>query len=74
MPNRTEARPAKAALTMPPGDYRYCACSRLYSCQMGQRCPFSGAPSAGVSALFVTAVTCPCDADRSPALQAPGKL
>ena len=31
MPNRTEARPAKAALTMPPGDYRYCACSRLHS-------------------------------------------
>jgi hypothetical protein len=31
MPNRTEARPAKAALAMPPGDYRYCACSRLYT-------------------------------------------
>jgi hypothetical protein len=31
MPNRTEARPAKAEHTNATGDYRYCACSRLYS-------------------------------------------
>ena len=31
MPNRTEAALRKQRLRMPPGDYRYCACSRLYS-------------------------------------------
>jgi hypothetical protein len=31
MPSRTEARSAKQRLRMPPGDYRHCACSRLYS-------------------------------------------
>jgi hypothetical protein len=31
MPNRTEAALRKQRLRMPPGDYRYCACSRLHS-------------------------------------------
>src|SRR5271157_3193857 len=30
MPNRTEATPRKPR-QQPPGDYRYCACSRLHS-------------------------------------------
>jgi hypothetical protein len=30
MPNRTEAALRKQRLRMPPGDYRYCACSRLH--------------------------------------------
>ena len=38
MPNRTEARSAKAALTHATGNYRHCACSRLYSLRGCERC------------------------------------
>ena len=47
MPNRTEATTRKPR-QQPPGDYRYCACSRLHSLTLD--------PAAGV--LSVIACSC----------------